>query len=98
NQEESLFQNGKEVTHLTSVVPLRNAKGAISGILGTYVDITQRKLAEQALRESEERFRRIFQHSASGMALVSVDQRFLQVNTALCSMLGYSESELLGMS
>jgi PAS domain S-box-containing protein len=98
NKEESSLQNGKRVTHLTSVVPLRDTQGAISGILGTYVDITQRKLTEQALRESEERFRGIFQHSASGMALVSVDHRFLQVNTAFCSMLGYSESELLGRS
>jgi len=67
-------------------------------ICGTTQDITERKLAEEALKDSEERFRRTFQHSASGMALVSVERKFLQVNDAFCSLLGYSASELLEMT
>jgi two-component system NtrC family sensor kinase len=51
---------------------------------------------EAALRQSEERFRRIFQHSASGMALVSPDFHFLQVNEGFSRMLGYTELELVG--
>jgi PAS domain S-box-containing protein len=58
-------------------------------------DISERKRSEQALKESEERFRRMFQFSASGMVLVSTDFRFLQVNDAFCKLLGYSEKELL---
>jgi two-component system, cell cycle sensor histidine kinase and response regulator CckA len=58
-------------------------------------DIDDRKKTEDALRASEERFRRIFQHSASGMVLVSPDFHFLQVNDGFCKMLGYTESELM---
>jgi PAS domain S-box-containing protein len=50
-----------------------------------------------ALRESEERFRSAFEHSAVGMALQSTDGRYLRVNRAFCRMLGYSEAELLGL-
>ncbi|HMD71764.1 MAG TPA: PAS domain S-box protein [Bryobacteraceae bacterium] len=50
----------------------------------------------ETLRASEERFRRMFEHSAAGMALVSPGFRFLQVNAAFRDMLGYTEAELLG--
>ncbi|HTY37764.1 MAG TPA: PAS domain S-box protein [Bacteroidota bacterium] len=64
-------------------------------LLSIFRDITERKRAEETLRDSEERFRRTFQHSALGMVLVAPDFRFLQVNDAFCKMLGYTESELL---
>ncbi|MFN6962815.1 MAG: putative bifunctional diguanylate cyclase/phosphodiesterase [Pyrinomonadaceae bacterium] len=56
-----------------------------------------RVLEEQsaALQESEERFRSAFDHAPIGIALVSVDNRWLKVNEALCSILGYTEDELL---
>jgi PAS domain S-box-containing protein len=68
------------------------------GISGAVQDITERKQSEETLRTSEERFRRVFQHSASGMVLVSPDFVFLQANDAFCRMLGYAESELIGKS
>jgi PAS domain S-box-containing protein len=51
--------------------------------------------ASRALRESEARFRGAFDASAIGMALVGMDDTFLQVNPALCAMLGYDNDELL---
>lgn len=60
-------------------------------------DITARKQAEQALRESEERFQNAFQYAPIGIALVGLDRRFLQVNRALCDILGYAERELLAL-
>ncbi|MBI2460277.1 MAG: PAS domain S-box protein [Candidatus Rokubacteria bacterium] len=59
-------------------------------------DISERKRAEEALRESEERFRRAFDDAAVGMALQAMDGRYLRVNRAFCAMLGYPEDELLG--
>jgi PAS domain S-box-containing protein len=55
----------------------------------------ERKRAEEALRESEERFRSAFEDAAIGMALVGVDGGFLKVNRPLCEVLGYPEQQLL---
>jgi PAS domain S-box-containing protein len=53
------------------------------------------RTAEAALRESEERFRRVFEEGPLGLALVGRDYRFEKVNSALCEMVGYSEAELV---
>ncbi|MFQ5845600.1 MAG: PAS domain S-box protein [Planctomycetota bacterium] len=57
-------------------------------------DISERKRVEEALRESEERFRLAFEEGPIGMALVGRDFRLLKVNRALCAMVGYTEDEL----
>ena len=59
------------------------------------VDITERKQAEAALRESEERFRSLFEHAASGMAQIDATGRFVNVNDRFCQITGYSREELL---
>jgi PAS domain S-box-containing protein len=63
-------------------------------ILGLIRDISRRVEAEQALRESEEKFANAFRHSPHGMAFVSPEGRWLKANRALCEMLGYTEDEL----
>ena len=63
--------------------------------VGVVRDITQRKNAEQALRKSEETFRAAMGAASIGMALVRPDGRFMQVNDALCTLLGYNEQDLL---
>jgi PAS domain S-box-containing protein len=54
--------------------------------------------AQTVLQESEDRFRNAFDHASIGMALIGLDSRWLKVNSALCQMLGYSESELLALT
>ncbi len=61
----------------------------------TYVlDINKEKRAEDALRESEERFRATFENAAVGMAQVALDGRWLRVNERLCEITGYSREEM----
>lgn len=83
---------------LTTKLPLVDTSGEIVGLLAINRDITERKLGEVALRESEERFRKIFEEGPIGMAFVDQDIRILKVNAALCAMLGYESHELLGKS
>jgi diguanylate cyclase (GGDEF)-like protein/PAS domain S-box-containing protein len=58
-------------------------------------DIAERKRNEEALREAQDRFRSIFDHAPIGVAMVSLEGRYLRVNRSLCEILGYSEDELL---
>ncbi|RMG35971.1 MAG: PAS domain S-box protein [Planctomycetota bacterium] len=74
--------------------PVRDASDRIVGIQTLFWDITQRKQAEHALRESERRFRRYFELGLIGMAVATPDGRFLEVNDTLCQILGYSAEEL----
>ncbi len=76
----------------------RDTDGKPLRAVGTHSDISWRKHAEIALRQSEERFRNAFDTAAIGMALVAIDGRWLEVNDALCDMLGYQESELLQLT
>jgi len=66
----------------------------IWGLCGISTDITERRRQEAALQESEERFRSTFDSAAIGMALVSTEGRFMEVNGALCGMVGYTRTEL----
>jgi len=64
-------------------------------ICATAHDIMNRKAAEEALRQSEARFRSAFDNTLIGMAIVGLDGRYLQVSRSLCRITGFSEQELL---
>lgn len=61
-------------------------------------DITSRKRIEEALRTSEARFRNVFDHAATGIAVTDCGGRFVQCNAAYCDLLGYDQTELASMS
>jgi PAS domain S-box-containing protein len=67
-------------------------------MMGTIQDVTEWRRAEENLRESEERFRRIFEEGPMGVAIVNPSLRILQVNDAFAEMLGYAQSDLRGRS
>jgi PAS domain S-box-containing protein len=75
---------------------IRDPAGTPIRLTGVNYDITARKRSEQALQESEAKFRAAFENAPIGMSMVQPDGRYLDVNPALCRMFGYSKEELLG--
>jgi len=77
----------------------RDATGRAWRIVGAMLDVTERNTAEAALRLSEEKFARTFQHAPVGMSLVAVTTgQYLDVNETFCQMLGYGREEVVGRS
>ncbi len=75
---------------------LLDENGKVAAIIGVGRDITERKQAAEALRESEARFRTAFENTAVGMALIALDGTAIEVNTAMAQMLGYTKQALFG--
>jgi PAS domain S-box-containing protein len=81
-----------------SIKPVFDQKGNVRTLITEARDVTKSKHMEDALRESEDRFRRMFEDGPLGMAIVGRDYRFVLVNRMLCEMMGYTEQELLARS
>ncbi|MBD2250081.1 PAS domain-containing protein [Nostoc parmelioides] len=82
---------------LGNYYPVYDSMGKTVGIGIILANVTATKQVEIALRESEERFRAMFDQAAVGITLVTLDGQFLQNNPALCDITGYSAEELSQM-
>ncbi|MGD9139629.1 MAG: PAS domain S-box protein, partial [Desulfobacterales bacterium] len=93
-----LAQNGDIhwVEDQTSVE--RDAQGNKTYNQGILVDITERMIAEEELRKSEEKYRRIVETAGEGFILMDENLTIVDVNDAYCRLLGYTRGELLGKS
>ncbi|KAF0235043.1 MAG: multi-sensor signal transduction histidine [Desulfovibrionaceae bacterium] len=78
----------------TSKIPLADAQGEVMGVLGIYEDVTDRKHSEEALRESEARYRRLHESMMDGFARVRMDGRIVESNLSFQTMTGYTAEEL----
>jgi PAS domain S-box-containing protein len=79
--------------------PVFDASGAFTGYRGVGTDITKRKRAEEALRESEHELRAIFDGVLDGILVADArTDRFLTANPEMCRMLGYTHEELLHLN
>lgn len=110
--EQALFQSGRPLIgheevildHETGAqkwvsstkVPFRDNRGRIIGLVGLNRDITPQKLTELALRESEERYRRIVDTATEGIWMIDTANKTTFVNNRLAQMLGYTAEEMLG--
>ena len=77
---------------------VRDESGRFVLLRGTVQEITGRKLAEDGLRESENKFRTAFAKAAIGMAMTDMEGCFVEANDAYSSITGYGHEELLGMT
>ncbi|MGA9362789.1 MAG: PAS domain S-box protein [Bacteroidota bacterium] len=100
NREEYVLETeGQKRWLLTSKLPLRDDKGQIIGLVGIGRDITERKRVEEALKESESRFRSIIESSKDGIILFDGKERkILFGNGAMAKLLGCSKEDLVGRS
>ena len=84
--------------YLEGVITLvRDTEDKPTGVRGVVRDITERVHAEQAMRESEERYRALVEQSSDGIFLVDIEtKRILEANPAYQRLLGYTGAELIG--
>ena len=81
-----------------SAVPVFDDRGRFQGYRGIGKDFTERKLAEEALIQSEERYRTILDNTLEGYFETDLAGNFTFVNDAECHDLGYTREELIGMN
>ena len=96
NQEWVTFACDKRQVLLETIkTPMKTSPSDLVGVLGVSRDITPLHNAQQALEASEALFRSYFELGLIGMALISEDGHWVQVNSYLCDMLGYEKEELI---
>lgn len=89
-------KDGTRILAEDSVFPLWDGKGKVIGFRGISRDITERKRAEETLRQSEERYRTILEETGDGYFETDMAGNFTFVNDAQTRLLGYSKEEIIG--
>lgn len=96
--DEPIMTKGGMRWFETFRTPLLDDDGEIVGTVGSARDITKRKEAEKALRDSEEKYRNILETIADGYHEVDLSGNLTLVTDSLCEIIGYSREELLRMN
>jgi PAS domain S-box-containing protein len=95
--DEKMVAKGRELYSSTSLNPVRDRRGRVIAVTGIVRDITERKKAEEELKESEEKYRILFELAPDGIMSVSTDGIVISVNPGFLKLVGYvSEEEIVG--
>ncbi len=95
--EKEYIRKDGSIVPVEAVVDVdRDDSGRIRGYFSFVTDATERKEAERALRESEDRFRRLYDEAPFGYHEIDKDGTIVSINPTECEMLGYSRDEMLG--
>ncbi|MFN0277544.1 MAG: PAS domain S-box protein [Pyrinomonadaceae bacterium] len=89
--------SGARLPVLVNFAALKNQKGEITGAITSFSDITDRKRAEERLRESEQNFRAVFTQTSAGIAQTDLTGGFVLVNDRYCEIVGRTRPELMKM-
>jgi PAS domain S-box-containing protein len=93
--ERFRYENGETLDIDGMLIPDIQADGQVNGYYAILTDITKYIKAQEKLQENENLFRRMFNQSPIGAAMVSLEYKFLRANQELCRIVGYSTEELL---
>jgi len=97
--ETQLYQaDGRELTCAITCIPYRDSNNQLVGMVESLTDITAQRQAFAALRESEKRFRDVFNTSADAILIFNTDGEIAWANPAASEMYGYTEGEMTGLS
>ena len=96
--ESLIIVEGKQSWFEINRIPLHDSKGNVVGILATYEDITIRKIGEQKLKESEEKYRGILENIRETYFEVDLEGNFTFFNDSFLDLIGFSKNELLGIN
>jgi len=78
--------------------PLLNTQGQVIGIVGVATDITVRRLAEEALQQSEKKFQNYIENAPDGIYIVDETGQYIETNKAACDILGYAMDEIINFN
>lgn len=94
---ERVFQEGEWSGRVLEChfEPFRDSAGKIVGCMGLALDVTEKKIAERALRNSEQRYRDLFEHNLAGVFQSTPEGRILNCNDSFARILGYTRDEML---
>lgn len=94
-EEPQTTPDGKTIMLLTSKIPLRNSAGETTGILGTYMDITEHKASEQKVKESELKFRTVADYTFNWEYWQAEDQQIRYISPSCARVTGYTPDEFI---
>ncbi len=97
-ENEIFIKNGEERIIAWHNSIIRDESGRIVGTLSSGDDITERKQAEEALSESEKRYRHLVNHMSDGLVVQDENEFITYANNRFCKILGYQEDEIIGMA
>jgi two-component system cell cycle sensor histidine kinase/response regulator CckA len=95
---EVIRKDGTKLFTSSSISLIRDSKGEPTGFRGVVRDVTEQRKAEEALRQSEEKYRTILESIEHGYLEVDIRGNFTFFNDSMCKILGYSRNEMIGMN
>jgi PAS domain S-box-containing protein len=91
-------KDGRFINVSVTVSPIKDSTGAVIGASKVAHDITATKQAEEARRASETRYRTLFEYAPDGILIADSESNYVDANTSICQMLGYTHDELIGLN